>query len=77
MKTAQTAPRLFDVIYDYGNLEQLCHAYNELATLFNCSDTLSPDNAALMLYYLNDRLERCVAELKAIDAANRNARTQS
>lgn len=71
MRTLSSEQRLFTVLYDYGNLEQLCHAYNELATLFNCSDTLSPDNAALMLYYLNERLERCVAELKAIDAQNR------
>lgn len=75
MSTRTPTARLFDVIYDYGNLDHLCRAYNDIATLFNSADNLAPDNTAMLLHYLNDRLERCVTELKAIDAANRNART--
>ena len=68
--------RLFTVLYDYGNLDHLCRAYNDIATLFNSADNLAPDNTAMLLHYLNDRLERCVAELKAIDAANRSGQAQ-
>lgn len=71
MRNSSSAPRLFDVIYAYGNLEHLCRAYNDIATLFNSADDLAPENTAMLLHYLNDRLERCVAELKAIDAQNR------
>lgn len=76
MRNPSPEQRLFTVLYDFGNLEHLCRAYNDIATLFNTADDLPPENTALLLHYLNDRLERCVDELKAIDAANRNARTQ-
>lgn len=64
--------RLFTVLYDFGNLEHLCRAYNDIATLFNTADDLPPENTALLLHYLNDRLERCVDELKSIDRQNRS-----
>ena len=72
MSTRTPTARLFDVIYDYGNLDDLCRAYDDIATLFNSADNLAPDNTALLLHYLNDRLERCVDELKSIDRQNRS-----
>lgn len=57
--------RLFSVIHDYGNLENLCEAYSGLANSLS-TKSIQQEQAALLLHYLTEKLLECTEELKAI-----------